>query len=102
MICQEDQIVILLDLLDDWRVDDLDSWKEIGHILYSISDKYLELWLRFCQRFENYNKDESIDQWEKCKTLSLHECPMITLKYYAVEDEPELYLYYFPAKEMEE
>lgn len=102
MIDEEQQIEILLDLMKYHRIDDFDSWVEIGHLLYSVCPKYINLWLYFSSRYKNFEEEEALSQWEKYKDYPSLPHPLITLKTYAMIDSSDLYVYYFPVREIKE
>jgi P4 family phage/plasmid primase-like protien len=53
-----------LDILDPERFIDRNKWLNIGYILYSINNEYVDLWHYFSSKWENYKEDECSIAWE--------------------------------------
>ena len=81
----------LIPLLSQFRVDDYNEWMTIGWILYNIGDSCLEafdLWNEFSSRSDKYDENRCIYEWER---MVKKDFTLGTLKYFAQNDNPELY-----------
>jgi len=81
----------LVPMLAQFRVEDYNEWMTIGWILYNIGDSSLEaydLWNEFSSRSEKYDENRCIYEWER---MIKKDFTLGTLKYFAQNDNPELY-----------
>lgn len=53
-----------LDILDPDRYTDRNKWLNIGYILHSINNEYIDLWHYFSSKWENYNEKDAEIAWE--------------------------------------
>jgi P4 family phage/plasmid primase-like protien len=53
-----------IDILDPDRYTDRNKWLNIGYILHSINNEYIDLWHYFSSKWENYNEKEADIAWE--------------------------------------
>lgn len=52
-----------LDILDPDRYTDYNKWLNIGFILYSINNDYIDLWHYFSSKWENYDEEICNSKW---------------------------------------
>lgn len=52
-----------LDILDPDRYTDYNKWLNIGFILYSINNDYIDLWHYFSSKWEKYDEDMCNSKW---------------------------------------
>jgi len=86
----------LLLCLSEQRLDNYDSWINVGQIVYNINPSNLPLWEECSKISGKYNADGSNSCHEKWNTFSIwddkkpHDCLNI-LRSYAKKDNPEKY-----------
>jgi P4 family phage/plasmid primase-like protien len=82
----------LIDMVNDFRADDHNMWKEIGWILRSISNGHrrgLELWINFSARCPSkFNETSCIQEWDN---MFSGNYTISALKKFADEDNPSRY-----------
>jgi P4 family phage/plasmid primase-like protien len=82
----------LLNCLSQNRSDDHNEWLYIGWILYNIfngSEDGLHLWLEFSKKSKKYDERVCIYEWQKMTNQNV--LSIGTLKYFAKQDNPDLY-----------
>jgi len=53
-----------LDIIDPDRYTDRNKWLNVGYILHSINNEYIDLWHYFSAKWDNYNKKDSDIAWD--------------------------------------
>ena len=77
-----------LDLLDGDRYTDYNKWLNVGFILYSINQDFIDLWHYFSQKWEHYDESIADSKW---KTFGSSEFiyTINNLKFLARCDNPD-------------
>ena len=57
-----------LDILDPERYNDYNKWINIGFMLYSINNDYIDLWRYFSSKSEKYNEELCNSKWNSFAT----------------------------------
>lgn len=84
---EKDIIKKYLDILDTDRYTDYNKWINIGFILYSLSNEYLDLWKYFSNKWELYDESNCISKWNSFAS-SEYIYTINNLKYLAEIDNP--------------
>jgi P4 family phage/plasmid primase-like protien len=84
---EKDIIKKYLDILDPDRYTDYNKWINIGFILYSLSNEYIDLWKYFSSKWELYDEANSISKWNSFAN-SEYIYTINNLKYLAEIDNP--------------
>lgn len=83
----------LLPIIRRSRSDNYDEWLEMGWILYNIGDGCVEafdLWVDFSRQTTRNNFSEAVCMY-RWKSMSVRNYTIGTLRFYARDDNPELY-----------
>jgi len=84
---EKDIIKKYLDILDPDRYTDYNKWINIGFILYSLSNEYIDLWKYFSSKWELYDEVNCISKWNSFAS-SEYIYTVNNLKYLAEIDNP--------------
>ena len=79
-----------LDILDSERYNDRNKWLNIGYIIHSINQEYIDLWHYFSSKWENYDEKECNIAWESFQN-SEYIYTINNLMYLARIDNPDDY-----------
>lgn len=79
---------ILVNMLKDSRLDNYNTWIELGFCLHNIDDSLLDLWIDISKRNPKYKEGECNKLWEKFRDEGLG---IKSLHRWAKEDNTELY-----------
>ena len=84
------KIKLLVSMLSEKRGTNKSLWEEVGECLKVFSSDYLEIWIDFTKKYNNFTEDDCNMKW---KTFSSEGSYTIaTLKFWASRDNEEQYI----------
>ena len=87
--CEDyDLIKALVEYLNKDRVEEYNTWLDVGFCLYNIDEDLLELWDDFSKKSDKYKSGECDRFWSK---MDKKNFTIGGLRYWAKEDNPENY-----------
>ena len=89
----EEEAKMLIDLFDEERATDYDSWINVGLCLKSINSDWFHLWEYFSEKSSKVNDKGNKKFMQECwkKFKDLDKWHVASLKYWAKTDNPEEY-----------
>jgi P4 family phage/plasmid primase-like protien len=83
------EIIKLLNMLSNERVENYTEWVNVGMCLKNINTNYLKLWSKWSAKSGKYNSDECMSKWNSFKVMKKSGFNIKNLVKWAQEDSPK-------------
>jgi P4 family phage/plasmid primase-like protien len=84
-----EKVKLLVEMLSEKRGTNKSLWKEVGECLKVFSPEYLEIWVEFTEKYEQYTEEDCNREWKTFPDEG--SFTMATLKFWASRDNNDKY-----------